>query len=188
MPFMTFLMSVLLYSILCGELLLNWMENDKTEKQTSDLQPLKGSKILSVLQAKSQLNLGGSDTLSDLPPLQTPSPKCKRERSLSVNSYLLSPSHALSISPPNTPQNTKHSSLNPSPRNSPRNFSLPANKLYFFPSTFTTDLIPVSRRTSANSDNSSRTPLSSRTGSPTPNYSKGTSFYNFNRRFVYKLF
>ena len=141
-----------------------------------------------LLQAASNLNLGGSDQLSDLPPTsQTPSPKCRRERSLSVNSYLLSPSHALSPTPPHTPHKRKPFSLNPSPRNSPRNFSLPANKLYFFPSNFTTDLMSVSRRTSANSDVSSRTPLSSRTSSPTPNHSKG-SFYHFQRRFVYQNF
>ena len=136
----------------------------------------------SPLQAKSQTNLGGSDKITDLPSSPAPA-RCKRERSLSVNSYLLSPSHALS--PPHTPQYLKNSSLNQSPRNSPRNFSLPANKLYFFPSNFPSDFIPISRRTSENSDNSSRTPLSSRTSSPTPNVAKNTSFYNFKRRLAF---
>ena len=81
----------------------------------------------------------------------------KKERSLSVSSYMASPKV---LSPPVTPLNTKTTS---SATPSPRNLSLPANKLFFFPPTFnpsdiastvrklsSTDLgsAPVSRKTS----------------------------------------
>ena len=54
-----------------------------------------------------------------------------KERSLSVNSYLLSPPLT-----PSKPSSIIHSA---SPSPSPRNLSLPANKLFFFPSNFNSD-------------------------------------------------
>ena len=84
-----------------------------------------------------------------------PAPPRKKERSLSVNSYLLSPSHALS--PPTTP---RPRTADTSTGSSPRNFSLPANKLFFFPPGFSTELAAVSRKTSSERSSPSPRPCS----------------------------
>ena len=101
-------------------------------------------------QVKSTTNLCNSNETDKRSPL-TPK-KFKKERSLSVNSYLLSP-------PPTTPKKSSGSSAS----TSPRNMSLPGNKIFCFPPTFSNDLHPPGsyRKFSINSDGSR--PLSRKT-------------------------
>ena len=100
-------------------------------------------------KVKSTTNLCTQNETDKRSPL-TPR-KFKKERSLSVNSYLLSP-------PPTTPKGSGSSA-----NTSPRNMSLPGNKIFCFPPTFSNDLHPPGsfRKFSINSDGSR--PLSRKT-------------------------
>ena len=116
----------------------------------------------SFLQVKSSSNISREDEFVPCTP-----PHSRKERSLSVNSYLVPSSPGSSTTPPTIfPHGA---SLTTSPRESPRNLSLPANRLFFFPPNFQAEnLIPGSRKTSSDTSDLSKTPLSSRTASPTP--------------------
>lgn len=98
-------------------------------------------------------------------------PHSRKERSLSVNSYLLSPTTTTSTSRSTSTPPTiyPHNAALSSPRGSPRNLSLPANRLFFFPPNFQAEnLLPGSRKTSSDTSSLPKTPLGSRTASPTP--------------------
>ena len=125
-----------------------------THHQPTDPPCLETALSFLLLQVKSSSNLSREEEFVPCTP-----PHSRKERSLSVNSYLVSPGPGSSTTPPTVfPHNA---SLTPSP--SPRNLSLPANKLFFFPPNFQAEnLLTGSRKTSSDTSDLSRT------ASPTP--------------------